>query len=175
MKINLITVLSDGPTRDPRMEIKKYYVKYKMPLCVCIIMYQNIHVFQIDAYRAAATSAMAAPPRAMPGLPVTRERPPVLVAEVWLVDAAPEVLEPDPVVPAASVVPVLSALEVCFASVVVDAEVAVGPAVTVTASMVISVLAKVPVSVPGKLAPVPLAISVQAAVVVPPREQRMLS
>lgn len=102
----------------------------------------------------------------------------MLVAEVWLVDAAPEVLEPDPVVPevpAVSVVPVLSALEVCFASVVVDAEVAVGPAVTVTASMVISVLAKVPVSVPGKLAPVPLAISVQAAVVVPPREQIMLS
>jgi hypothetical protein len=59
-------------------------------------------------------------------------------------------------------------------SVVVDAEaVLVGPAVTVTGISVISLWAKWPVDVPGKLAPVPLIISVQTAVVVPPIEQTM--
>lgn len=58
--------------------------------------------------------------------------------------------------------------------VVTEAEaeaVVVGPAVTVTGMNVISLLAKVPEDVPGKLAPVPLIMSVQTAVVVPPMEQ----
>lgn len=56
--------------------------------------------------------------------------------------------------------------------VAVDAEfVLVGPAVTVTGRNVISVWARVDADVPGKLAPVPLIISVQVAVVVPPIEQ----
>lgn len=49
--------------------------------------------------------------------------------------------------------------------------VVVGPAVTVTGKNVISLLAKVLEDVPGKLAPVPLIMSVQTAVVVPPMEQ----
>ena len=49
--------------------------------------------------------------------------------------------------------------------------VVVGPAVTVTGKKVISLLAKVLADVPGKLAPVPLIMSVQVAVVVPPMEQ----
>lgn len=57
-------------------------------------------------------------------------------------------------------------------SVAVDAEfVLVGPAVTVTGKNVISLGARVDDDVPGKLAPVPLIISVQVAVVVPPIEQ----
>lgn len=53
-----------------------------------------------------------------------------------------------------------------------EAEAAVvGPAVTVTGNNVISLLAKVLEDVPGKLAPVPLIMSVQTAVVVPPMEQ----
>jgi hypothetical protein len=57
-------------------------------------------------------------------------------------------------------------------SLVVDAEaVVVGPAVTVTGKNVISLWAISLVDVPGKLAPVPLIISVQTAVVVPPIEQ----
>lgn len=57
-------------------------------------------------------------------------------------------------------------------SVAVDAEfVLVGPAVTVTGKNVISLWARVDDDVPGKLAPVPLIISVQVAVVVPPTEQ----
>jgi hypothetical protein len=56
--------------------------------------------------------------------------------------------------------------------VAVDAEfVLVGPAVTVTGKNVISDWARVDDDVPGKLAPVPLIISVQMAVVVPPMEQ----
>ena len=58
--------------------------------------------------------------------------------------------------------------------VVTEAEaeaVVVGPAVTVTGKNVISLLAKVLEDVPGKLAPVPLIMSVQTAVVVPPMEQ----
>lgn len=57
-------------------------------------------------------------------------------------------------------------------SVVVVAEaVVVGPAVTVTGKNVISLWAKVLDDVPGKLAPVPLIMSVHTAVVVPPIEQ----
>lgn len=61
---------------------------------------------------------------------------------------------------------------------VVDADVSeaapvVAPAVMVTGREVISLLARVVVCVPGKLAPAPLLISVQTAVVVPPKEQIM--
>jgi hypothetical protein len=61
---------------------------------------------------------------------------------------------------------------------VVDAEVSeaalvVAPAVMVTGREVISLLARVVVCVPGKLASEPLSISVQTAAVVPPTEQIM--
>jgi hypothetical protein len=55
---------------------------------------------------------------------------------------------------------------------VVDAEApAEGPAVIVTGKKVISLWLRLNVEVPGKLAPVPLIISVQTAVEVPSIEQ----
>lgn len=119
--------------------------------------------FQQRIYNATAANATA-PPRASIGAPVICDIPPVLVDEV--ID---EVAVCDAVVSELLVV-----LPLVRDATSEEAEVdPVALAVTVTGRELMSLLAKVIVCVPGKLAAEPLSISVQVAVVVPPMEQIM--